>query len=117
VEAAVEKHGEHAEHLSRWGGLRAGVKATPKASRVAAFIIQWAIAMRDEQLDEYSITQYQRYWFENERQVYRLQHEFRELWREFETPNEIARQIVRKLDERVNAHDIATLPTKLQVVA
>ena len=94
-----------------------GVKATPKASRVAGFIILWAAAMRAEGRDSYSITEYQRYWKENERQAYRLQREFRELWPEFETPNELARQLVKQLDAKVNKREAASLPLKLQVSA
>jgi hypothetical protein len=94
-----------------------GVKATPKASRVAAFIVLWAVAMRLEGVEEYSITEYQRYWHEGERQAYRLQKEFRELWPEFENPNELARQIVKHVDERTSKRDIASLPARLQVSA
>jgi hypothetical protein len=94
-----------------------GVKATPKASRVATFVVLWAIGMRDEGRDSYSITEYQRYWNEGERQAYRVQSEFRELWPEFETPNELARQIVRYLDVKVCKRDAATLPMKVQVTA
>lgn len=93
------------------------MKVTPKASRVAAFIVQWAVGMRDEGHDEYSITEYQRYWSENERQAYRLQKEFRELWPEYETPNELARQLVKYLDGRIGKLDAASLPMKLQVTA
>lgn len=60
IDAAVEKYGSRAERLSKWAALRVGAKVTPKVSRVAGFIIQWAIAMRDEGVDEYSITEYQR---------------------------------------------------------
>src|SRR5438876_12207666 len=56
-----------------------GVKSMPRASRVAGFIVLWAAAMRIEDLDEFSITEYQRYWLESERQAYRVQKEFREL--------------------------------------
>jgi hypothetical protein len=94
-----------------------GVKATPKASRVAAFIVLWALAMRLEGVDEYSITSYQRYWHEGERQAYRLQKEFRELWPEYENPNELARQIVQHMDARTSKRDIAALPARLQVTA
>jgi hypothetical protein len=97
--------------------MRVGVKVTPKASRVAAFIVQWAVGMRDEGQDEYSITQYQRYWSENERQAYRLQKEFRELWPEYETPNELAWQLVKYLQGRISPRDVASLPMKLQVTA
>lgn len=94
-----------------------GVKATPKASRVAAFIVLWAVAMRMEGVDQFSITEYQRYWHEGERQTYRLQKEFRELWPEFENPNELARQIVKHVDGRTSKRDVASLPSRLQVTA
>ena len=75
--------------------------------RVATFIVCWAIAMKMEGVDEYSITEYQRYWNENERQAYRVQREFRELFPEFETPNELARQIVKQVDARMSRKDAA----------
>lgn len=117
LEAAVEKYGARAERLSKWTALRQAAKVTPKASRVAGFIIQWAIAMRDEGADEYSITRYQRYWSEGERQAYRLQNEFRDLWTEYETPNELARQIVKHVDETLSKREIASLPMTLKVRA
>jgi hypothetical protein len=114
---AAEAIGPNAERLSKWSAMRVGVKVTPKASRVAAFIVQWAVGMRAEGQDEYSITEYQRYWSENERQAYRLQKEFRELWPEYETPNELARQLVEYLDGRISTRDVASLPMKLHVTA
>lgn len=117
LEAAKAKHGPNAERWSTWEQLRDVTKATPRASRVASFIVCWAIAMRDEKRDEYSITEFQRYWNENERQAYRVQNEFRELWPEFENPNDLARQIVRHLDARTTRRDAARLPMTLQVVA
>jgi hypothetical protein len=117
MEAAVEKFGPNAERLGKWSALKFAAKVTPKVSRVSGFIIQWAIAMRDESVDEYSITQYQRYWNEGERQTYRLQNEFREVWTEYETPNELARQIVKHLDAKLSKRDIAALPMTLQVRA
>ncbi len=117
LDAAGEVYGPNAERLSKWSALRLGVKLTPKASRVAGFIILWAVSMRDEKRDEYTITEYQRYWNEGERQAYRLQAEFRELWWEFETPNELARQIVRQLDGRIGKREMASLPTRVTVVA
>jgi hypothetical protein len=90
-------------------------KVTPKASRVAAFIVMWAVAMFFEERDAFPITEYERYWNEGERQAYRLQGEFRELWPEFETPNELAREIVKYLDAKTSPRDIATLPMRLMV--
>jgi hypothetical protein len=117
VEVAKEKYGEDAERLSSWTKIKTATKVTPLASRVGGFIVMWAVAMRDEGKHEYSITEYQRYWNENERQAYRLQKEFRQLWPEYETPNELARQIVQFLDARTVKRDLATLALKLQVVA
>ena len=115
IDAAVETYGPKAERLSKWAAVKAAAKATPKASRVAAFMVMWAAAMLDEGVDAFSITEYQRYWNEGERQTYRLQHEFRELWPEFETPNEFARQIVSQLDAKTSKRDIAMLPARIQV--
>lgn len=105
------------EQYGKWGALRLTAKVTPKASRVAGFIVCWAIAMKMDNAAEYSITEYQRYWNENERQAYRVQREFRELWPEFENPNELARQIVKQVDARMAKRDAVKLPMTLQVVA
>jgi len=116
-DAAREKYGENAERLSTWSKLRAVTKATPKASRVATFIVCWAIAMQDEGSDSYSITEYMRYWNEHERQAYRVQHEFRELWKEYETPNELGQQILRNVRTRLVKKNVEKLPMTLQVSA
>ena len=115
IDKAVATFGPKAERLSKWSAMRAAVKMTPKASRVAGFIVQWAIGMRSEGLASFSITEYQRYWSENERQAYRLQKEFRELWPEYETPNELASQIAKHLDLKTSPLDAMSLPTKLMV--
>ena len=49
-----------------------------------------------------------------ERTAYRNQAEFRELWTEFETPNELARQIVPRLRGKVDA---TKLPSSVVVTA
>ena len=46
---------------------------------------------------------------------YRLQNEFRELWPEYETPNELARLVIRHVDDKLSKRDIATLPARLMV--
>jgi hypothetical protein len=117
LDAATAKLGSNADRWSTWSKLRAVTKATPKASRVAVFIVCWAIAMQDEKREDYSITEYQRYWNENERKAYRVQNEFRELWPEFDNPNEFAQQIVKHLDARTARRDAARLPMTLRVVA
>lgn len=115
IDTAVAMYGPQAERLSKWAAVKAAAKVTPKASRVAAFIVMWAAAMMDEDADEFSITEYERYWHEGERQTYRLQKEFRELWPEYETPNEVARLVIRHVDEKLTKRDIATLPARLMV--
>ena len=117
IEAATEKYGPRAERLSKGAATVAAAKVTGKAPRVSAFVVMWAAAMREEGVEEFSITEYQRYWNESERRAYRLQVEFRELWPEYETPNELARKIVRHLDASLSRRDIATLPARLMVTA
>ena len=115
--AAREKYGEDASTLaaqSKWRQVRLLLKVTPKASRVAGFIVLWALAMKDEGKDAYTISEYQRYYAENERKAYRDQAEFRELWSEFDTPNELARQIIPHLRGKVDA---TTLPSSVVVTA
>jgi hypothetical protein len=115
IDAATAKYGPKVERLSTWSALKAAAKATPKASRVSAFVVMWAIAMQLEDRDEFTITEYQRYWNENERQAYRLQKEFRELWPEFETPDELARQIVKHVNKRLSKKEAASLPMTAMV--
>jgi hypothetical protein len=117
IDAAVERYGPRAERLSKWGALKAAARVTPKASRVAAFIVMWAVAMRDEAVEELTISHYQRYWNLSERQAYREQSEFRDLWPELETPNEFGRQLVDALDAKLSKRQIATLPNSLMVNA
>jgi outer membrane cobalamin receptor len=117
IEAATAKYGPKAERLSKWTALKTAARVMPKASRVSTFVVLWALAMRDEKTDGFSITEYQRYWNESERQAYRSQKEFRELWPEFETPNELAVQIVKYVNARVSKKDAGSLPLTLQVVA
>ena len=117
VEAAAVKYGPNAERLSKWDAIMTAARVTPKASRVAAFIVCWALGMWDEKLDSFSIIEYQRYWNESERKAYRVQNEFRELWPEFDTPNELAAQMVATFDARTTKKDAAKLPTTLRVLA
>lgn len=117
VDGAKEKYGDDASALaaqSRWRQVRLLLKVTPKASRVAGFIILWALAMKSEGRDRYTISEYQRYYNENERKAYRDQAEFRELWPEFETPNELASQILPQLKGKLDA---SKLPSSVIVVA
>ncbi|MGH3072348.1 MAG: hypothetical protein ACRDNB_08795 [Gaiellaceae bacterium] len=84
---------------------------------MAAFIVMWAVAMRDEAVEELTISHYQRYWNLSERQAYREQSEFRDLWPELETPNEFGRQLGDALNAKLSKRQIATLPNRLMVNA
>ena len=102
-ESAREKDGEDGEKaraLSMFRQIKLATRVTPKASRTAGFIIAWAWAMKSEQKDSFTITEYMRFYNESERQAYRSQSEFRDLFPEFETPNELARQLVKHLDKK-----------------
>ncbi len=115
--AAREKYGEDgakARAMSPWQQVKLGTRLTPKASRTAGFIILWAWAMKSEGKATYTITEYQRYYNVGERQAYRSQSEFRDLWPEFETPDELAHQIVKHLDKRPG---LGAMPTSIPVVA
>ncbi len=100
----------------KWSALRSAAR---NAEGVAGRRVHRLLGDRDEDGDaeEYSITEYQRYWNESERQAYRVQAEFRELWPEFDNPNELGRQIVKQVDARVGKKDAVKLPMTLQVVA
>jgi hypothetical protein len=116
-EAAAEKYGENGERARAMGMFRQiklGTRVAPKASRTAGFIILWAWAMKTEGKDSFTITEYQRFYGETERQAYRSQSEFRDLWPEFETPNELARQIVKQLDKEPRA---GSMPMSVPVTA
>lgn len=123
VRALIDEYGAEEQfqradgRVSQWKALKATTKVTPKASRVAAFIVCWAMAMWDEKAEEFSITEYQRYWNESERQAYRVQNEFRDLWPEFDTPNELGEQLVKQFTARVAKKDVTKLPLTLQVHA
>jgi len=117
LDAAKEKYGDDGSTLaaqSKWQQVRLLLRVTPKASRVAGFIILWALAMKGEGRDAYTISEFQRYYNENERKAYRDQAEFRELWPEFETPNELAGQILPQLRGKLDA---TKLPSSVMVVA
>lgn len=75
----------------RLAATYAVVKATPKASRVAAFIALWAMAMVELDVDELGIEAYAEWAAESRRTAYRRNADFRELFHEYDTPNELAR--------------------------
>ena len=73
--------------------------------------------MRDENRPSLTITEFADYWKERERQAYRAQKEFRELWPEFETPNDLARQILSRLEGDRLTTEIPDVPLSVLVDA
>ncbi|MCS6921007.1 MAG: hypothetical protein NZM07_03650 [Elioraea sp.] len=79
------------------GRLAAGyaaVRAVPYASRVAAFIALWAIALDELGVEELGVERYGDWAAESKATVYRRLAEFRELFPEYRTPNEVARVVL-----------------------
>lgn len=91
----------------------AAMKATPKASRVAAFIALWAQALIDNDADEIGIEDFARWSGGSIRTAYRRQVDFRELWPEYETPNEIAYRVVVALVTRGSTRADASVAVAL----
>jgi hypothetical protein len=79
---------------SAWDRVRAITKGSNRASTVAAFITMWAVALEDLGRDSIGIEEYAAWASESTATVYRRQADFRALWPEHETPNEIARLLL-----------------------
>jgi hypothetical protein len=84
----------------RLAATYAAVKATPMASRVAAFVALWATALLDLDTDTLGPEAYARWAAESPRTVYRRLADFRELWPEYELPNELARLLADEAKRR-----------------
>jgi hypothetical protein len=81
-EAAKAKYGEDAEGLkaSRWQAFRVAAKVTPRASRVAAFISLWGLALDDLDRDELTVDEYAEWANEARATAFRRAADYRELW-------------------------------------
>jgi hypothetical protein len=93
-EAAKAKYGAHAEVLqaSKWQAFRAAAKVTPRASRVAAFISLWGLALDDLDRDELSVEEYAEWAHESRATAFRRAAEYRELWPELDV-NDLGRRV------------------------
>jgi hypothetical protein len=78
----------------------AAIRATPKAARVAGFVVLWAIAKHEHPGEPVTTEGLCERWNLTERSVGRYRAEFRELFPEYETPDVIAGRIVAELDAR-----------------
>lgn len=76
------------------------IRATPKASRVAAFIALWGTALVQLERDALGVEEYVEWAAESRATVYRRLAEFRELWPEFDTPNELACRVAAEMRRR-----------------
>lgn len=86
----------HVQGDSRIASSFAVVKATPRASRVAALIAMWAIALDDLEREHLGAEEYAAWASESRATVYRRLADFRELWPEYDTPNELAALLVEE---------------------
>jgi hypothetical protein len=96
---AVIAAADRGERLGRWQATRLAMKVTPKASRVAGFIVLWAVAL-DELGDELGPETFVEWSFDSRATVYRRLADFRELFDEFDTPTPIARQLLEVAKRR-----------------
>jgi hypothetical protein len=100
-EAAQAKYGTEAERLraSKWQSFKVAAKATPRASRVAAFISLWGLALDDLDRDELTVDEYAEWANESRATAFRRAAEYRELWGEVDV-NELGRRV----RDHVRAH-------------
>ena len=93
-EAARGKYGEQAEALraSKWQSFKVAAKVTPRASRVAAFISLWGLALDDLDRDELTVDEYAEWANEARATAFRRAADYRELWGDVDV-NELARRV------------------------
>jgi hypothetical protein len=70
-------------------------KASRLGSTVAAFVIEWAVALQDLDVDELSIERFSKWSVRSRRSVYNQLEDFRRLWPDQDTPNMLALALVR----------------------
>jgi hypothetical protein len=93
-EAARAAYGENADAVraSRWLAFKVAAKATPRASKVAAFVALWGVALYDLDRDEISVDEYAEWANESRATAFRRAAEYRELWPDHDV-NELARSV------------------------
>jgi hypothetical protein len=93
-EAARAKYGDSAEVLkaSKWKAFRVAAKVTPRASRVAAFISLWGLALDDLDRDELTVEEYAEWASEARATAFRRAADYRELWSDVDL-NELGRRV------------------------
>jgi hypothetical protein len=93
-EAARAKYGDKAEVLqtSKWKAFRVAAKVTPRASRVAAFISLWGLALDDLDRDELTVEEYAEWASEARATAFRRAADYRELRSDVDL-NELGRRV------------------------
>jgi hypothetical protein len=93
-EAARARYGDSAEGLqgSKWKAFRVAAKVTPRASRVAAFIALWGLALDDLDRDELTVDEYAEWASEARATAFRRAADYRELWGDVDL-NELGRRV------------------------
>jgi hypothetical protein len=93
-EAAKGRYGEQAEVLraSKWQSFKVAAKVTPRASRVAAFISLWGLALDDLDRDELTVDEYAEWANEPRATAFRRAAEYRALWGDVDV-NELGRRV------------------------
>jgi hypothetical protein len=100
-EAAQEKYGAEGEVLraNQWQAFKLAAKVTPRASRVAAFISLWGLALDDLDRDELSVEEYAEWANESRATAFRRAAEYRELW-----PDREVNDLARRVRDHVRSH-------------
>src|SRR5215211_5440640 len=85
-EAAAAKYGENAGGLSasKWRSFKVAARVTPRASRVAAFISLWGLALDELDRDELTVDEYAEWANEARATAFRRAAEYREMWEEID---------------------------------
>jgi hypothetical protein len=86
--------------------MRAIWRSTQDASKVCALIVIWAVAMMDQETDELGPEEFSRWSAESRATVYRRLQDFRRLWPEYDSPNELARMVVKASEGRRPTADV-----------
>lgn len=116
--AAREKYGDEAETLrgSKWRAFKVAAKATPRASRVAAFIALWGLALYDLDRDELTVDEYAKWASESRPTAFRRAAEYRELWGDkYDDVNQLARLVRDHIREHTEARRHPNALTSISV--
>jgi hypothetical protein len=80
-------------------------QSTRLGAAVASLIVEWALALDELELDELGIEQFATWSVASPRTAYRRLADFRRVWRDHDTPNELAALLLaeaRRRGERPN---------------